>query len=223
MSYTVEYYDSLITSEHLNSPKFVATVEAITSPLVSVQETLETIISEFDIDSAVGVQLDIVGQWIGLSRYLTEEITGVYYSVNGTEDEGVDFGVLKGVFDPDTGIIALPDDIYRIFLKIKIAANHWDGSIPGAYAAFADIFSNTAYMIIIDNQDMSMSVGLVGFQLGAIGVSFLQQEEFPFRPEGVRVKEYILDPNGDPLFAVGIENEKFAGVNFGVIPERIIL
>ena len=61
MSYTVEYYDSLITSEHLNSPKFVATVEAITSPLVSVQETLETIIPEFDIDSAVGVQLDIVG------------------------------------------------------------------------------------------------------------------------------------------------------------------
>jgi hypothetical protein len=143
--------------------------------------------------------------------------------VNGTSDEGVNTGVLKGVFDPDSGIIALPDDIYRIFLKIKIGANHWDGSIPGAYAAFQDVFLGSAYMFIIDNQDMSMSIGLVGLTIGAIGIAYLETGSFPFKPEGVRIKEYIIDPTGNPIYAVGIENDQFAGVGVGVIPQRIIL
>lgn len=223
MANTIETYTSLITSEHQSSPKYMAWVAAMIEPIVVIQNVINNLIDNFDIDIAIGKQLDIVGQWIGLSRYLKEEITGVYYSVNGTVDEGVNLGVLKGVFDPDSGLVALPDDIYRIFLKIKIVANHWDGSIPGAYAAFKKVFSDTAYMIIIDNQDMSMSIGLVGLTLGAIGMAYIQSGNFPFKPEGVRIKEYILDPDGDPLYAVGIENDKFAGVGVGVIPERIIL
>lgn len=223
MSYTVEYYQSLVTSEHQNSPKYMSWLGAMIEPLTVVQNVIDNFVAKFDVDTAIGVQLDAVGQWVGISRQLREEITGVYYTVNGTVNEGVDYGVLKGVFDPSSGIVSLPDDIYRIFIKIKIVANHWDGSIPGAYAAFADVFSDTAYMIIIDNQDMSMSIGLIGLKIGAIGMAYIESGNFPFKPEGVRIKEYIIDPNGDPIYAVGIENEKFAGVNVGVIPERIIL
>lgn len=223
MTYTVEYYQNLVTSEHQSSPNYMRWLSAMIEPLTVIQSVIDNLIANFDIDTASGKQLDIVGQWIGLSRVLNVQITGVYYSVNGTLSEGVDQGILKGVFDPDTGIVLLPDDIYRVFLKIKIGANHWDGSIPGAYAAFANVFSDNAYLIIIDNQDMSMSIGLVGLNIGSAGIQYLESNPFPFKPEGVRIKDYLIDPTGEPFYAVGIENEKFAGVNKGVLPVRITL
>lgn len=223
MSYTVEYYQSLVTSEHQPAPNYMAWLGAMIEPLTVVQSVMDEFINNFDIDIARGVQLDIVGLWIGLSRAVNVEITGVYYSVNGTVDEGVDYGILKGPFDPASGIVLLPDDIYRVFLKIKIGANHWDGSIPGAYEAFYNVFTDTAYMIIIDNQDMSMSIGLIGLNIGSAGIQYLETNPFPFKPEGVRIKEYLIDPTGEPFYAVGIENAQFAGVNEGVLPVRIVL
>ena len=69
-------YLGLVTSEHRNRPRFMATVAAVTDPLCGLQELLETMRAAFDVDSAVGGQLDRTGEWIGRSRHLRLELDG---------------------------------------------------------------------------------------------------------------------------------------------------
>jgi hypothetical protein len=75
---TVETYLNLITSQHRDKPKFVATVQATVSPLVALQDTLKGLVQDYDLDTAIGQQLDIIGQWAGVTRNLNTPLTGVY-------------------------------------------------------------------------------------------------------------------------------------------------
>ena len=125
-------YLGLVTSEHRNRPRFMATVAAVTDPLCGLQELLETMRAAFDVDSAVGGQLDRTGEWIGRSRHLRLELDDVYFEW-GREAVGWARGSWKGLYDPETGMVRLPDETYRLLLKAKIGANRWDGTVPGAY------------------------------------------------------------------------------------------
>lgn len=58
-------YTELITNYHATKPKFLAHVDLMTRPLIDVAAATRGLITAFDIDSAVGVQLDILGLWIG--------------------------------------------------------------------------------------------------------------------------------------------------------------
>ena len=96
-------YLGLVTSEHRNRPRFMATVAAVTDPLCGLQELLETMRAAFDVDSAVGGQLDRTGEWIGRSRHLRLELDDVYFEW-GREAVGWARGSWKGLYDPETVI-----------------------------------------------------------------------------------------------------------------------
>ncbi|MBU5379523.1 DUF2612 domain-containing protein [Pantoea septica] len=115
-------------------------------------------LTAFDIDSAVGVQLDVLGEWIGRTRVVSQPISGVYFSFD-TDGLGWDQGVWQGPFDPDAGFTSLSDDTYRVILKAKIAINSWDGqndSLPAILETALD--GSGLRMQIVDNQDMTISV-----------------------------------------------------------------
>ena len=133
-------YTGLITSEHNQRPKFMAVVEALTKPMVALQNLLGGMPDVFDLDKAVGVQLDAVGLWVGIARRVATPLTGVYFSLD-TAGVGFDQGNWKGPFDPDTGLTLLDDDTYRLVLRAKIGANHWDGTLGSTAAILNSIFS----------------------------------------------------------------------------------
>ncbi|SQC91538.1 Protein of uncharacterised function (DUF2612) [Cedecea neteri] len=108
------------------SPCFFAHVDLSTRPFTETVNTTESLINAFDIDTAVGVQLDALGKWIGRSRVVSQPISGVYFSWD-TDGLGYDQGVWQGPYDPDAGYTSLGDETYRIILKAKIAMNNWDG------------------------------------------------------------------------------------------------
>ncbi|MEK6319934.1 MAG: DUF2612 domain-containing protein, partial [Burkholderia gladioli] len=99
-------YTSLITSEHQPQPRFMALVGALVSPLVDQMNVVASMPALFDLDNAVGDQLDKVGEWVGLSRQVSTPLTGVYFSFD-IVDLGFDQGTWKGPFDPDTGLVSL--------------------------------------------------------------------------------------------------------------------
>jgi len=220
MSYTVQYYQSWVTSEHQSAPNYMAWLGAMVEPLTVIQSVIDNFVTNFDVDIAVGKQLDAVGQWVGVSRVLETAITGVFAQFD-TEGLGFDQGIWSGPFD-GTSITLLPDYIYRIVIKFKILANKWDGSIPTAYADFATVFTGGEYVFIIDNQDMSMSIGLVGFNIGALGEAVLQQGYFPFKPEGVLIRDYIIVPPGQKIAAFDLDNELFGGFDVGYFAKFIL-
>lgn len=197
---TNEDYLNLITSEHRGKEKFEATVAAGVSPFSKLQAVMQGLPADFDIDQAVGVQLDAVGAWIGRSRRIDTPLVGVYFTWDDLASDGWESGIWKGPFDPDSGLVDLPDDAYRVLLKAKIAANIWDGTIPGACAIWATVFTSSQ-LVIQDNQDMSMVVGIAGQPLSIVDQALLTNGYIPLKPEGVRIQYYAIAPAAGALFA----------------------
>lgn len=210
MTYTVEKYTNLITSEHKQKEKFKAVIEANTKFYSHLQNVLASIPSKFDVDTAKGHQLDVVGQLVGISRIITTPLTGVYFEWDGDTVIGWDSGIWIDEFSPTSGITILPDDYYRILIKAKIAANQWNGSIPEAYDVWENLFSNNT-IIIQDNQDMSMGVVISGAALDALTRALITGGYIPLKPEGVRVSYYAVPGVAGPVFAWDAEDNAGLG------------
>ncbi len=61
-------YIALITSEHAQAADFVETVGITVQPYADEIETLASLPTAFDLDAAVGAQLDAVGRRVNISR-----------------------------------------------------------------------------------------------------------------------------------------------------------
>jgi len=128
---TLEQYLDFITSEHQNKPKFAASLAAAVGPLADLQAFLQTVPSLFDLDNAIGVQLDATGLWIGRRRFIPQPLPNMWFSFD-TPFKGFDEGFWKGPFDVGTMLDRLDDNTFRRLLRAKILSNNWDGTIPSA-------------------------------------------------------------------------------------------
>jgi hypothetical protein len=215
---TTDDYLSRITSQHRDKPLFTAVVRALTEAFAATTNLELGLPEAFNLDTAVGAQLDAVGLWIGLGRRVSVPLEDVYFEWDGPAVLGWDSGSWQGPFDPDSGLVMLPDDAYRAILRAKVAANHWDGTIPGAYDAWAIAFSGGQVIILQDHQDMSMTVGFVGPPLPAIEQALLVGSALPLKPMGVRIRYFAIPANSGPLFGWNVNNAVLAGWGTGSWP-----
>jgi hypothetical protein len=211
-------YLALIIPEHQGQPDFAATILLSVQPFVDAQNTLSALVSEFDVDTAVGVQLDAVGVRVGISRYVKTQLPNVYFSWDVT-GLGWRQGVWKGPFDPTTGLTRLDDDVFRLLIYAKIAANSWDGTVAGAAAALANLFNNSetpgTLLFVQDNYDMTMTVAVSGELPPAVFLALLATGEIPLRPVGVGVNYVQTSVDNTPCFGWGMENEYVSGWGVG--------
>jgi hypothetical protein len=73
-------YQNLVTSEHKDKPNFMAMIAATVQGSVDLQNILPVWPSLFDVYTAVGDQLDKLGEWIGVKRNIPIPLTGVYFT-----------------------------------------------------------------------------------------------------------------------------------------------
>ena len=214
MSASISQYTGLVTSEHAQQPNFIAMLSMAVQPFADIQATISALPQDFNIQTAVGAQLDIVGEWIGQSRYLSEPLTGVYFAYD-TTGVGWDQGNWQGQFDPSSGLVALPDDQYRTLLQAKIANNQWDGTIPSAYTFMDLVFPGGAFFIQ-DNQDMTMYIGVASFNFSAVTFALLTGGYLNIRPAGVMILGYVTPsvPTA-PIFGFDVENSAISGYGVG--------
>lgn len=189
---TTDEYLALITQEHADKPKFVATVSASVSPFSKIQEVMRKFVSDFDVDTAIGVQLDQIGLWVGVTRIVGIPISGYYFSWDDVVADGWDNGIWKGIGDPDSGFVSLPDDLYRSLIKAKIQANHWRGDIAGAYDIINEALSVNDVVKIVDNQNMTMTVQIQANKLPAVEQAILTAGYLPIKPAGVQATYTVV-------------------------------
>lgn len=217
-------YTDRITNYHRGKPLFVEHVDLSTRPLTDVSTAMHDLISAFDIDEGIGVQLDALGEWIGRSRIVSQPISGVYFSFD-TEGLGWDQGIWQGPYDPDAGYTSLSDETYRIILKAKIAINNWNGqndSLPPILEAA--LAGSGLKMQIVDNQDMTISIwvfpetdiSLVSREL----IAAIKQGYLTIKAAGVWAGDIqtpsILTPSvGTKFFGFDMDNEFIAGFDDG--------
>lgn len=217
-------YTDLITNYHAGKPKFVAHVDLSTRPLIDSSASLQGLISAFDIDSAVGVQLDVLGEWIGRTRIVSQPISGVYFSFD-TDGLGWDQGVWQGPYDPDAGYTTLSDDTYRIVLKAKIAINNWNGQNDTLPPILETALEGSGLkMQIVDNQDMTISVWVFPeediSQVSLELIAAIKQGYLTVKAAGVWAGDIqtpsIETPSvGNRFFGFDMDNEYIAGFDDG--------
>lgn len=167
----------------------------------------------------MGVQLDVVGEWVGRERTVSVPITNVYFSWD-TEGLGWDQGSWQGPFDPDSGFTRLSDDVYRMVLKAQIAINTWDGTMGHLEDILETIFAGSGIdMQIIDNQDMSITINAIAINgianTSAELISVIKAGELNIKAGGVRVKSLnVIDP-ARPLFGFDTQSTAIAGYDTG--------
>lgn len=208
-------YTDLIARQHASRPRFKTFVAAVTSSAIICQQALSAIQDGFDLDNAVGSQLDVLGLWAGVPRQIPEPIAGVYFTWGDAGNEtstGWSYGVWKGPYDPSSGIEQLPDGSYRTIIRARIAANQWDGTIPGAYGVWNTAFAALgAILIIQDFQNMHMMLGVASKALSGLDKAILTRGYLPIKPAGVRIDSYRFAPADGALFAWGVDNTTLNG------------
>jgi hypothetical protein len=152
---TNEYTD-LIAGFHVGKERYTSWVFTLTEPLRIARERLAALREDFDVDTAIGAQLDAVGVRVGVSRVLPMTLTDVYFALDDVDGIGLDLGVWKGVYDPVDGTTTLGDETYRAVIKAKIAQNHWDGtrgSLPDFLGEVLGQFGQPAKVLDLEDLD----------------------------------------------------------------------
>jgi hypothetical protein len=213
---TVNQFPARITSEHSDKPNFMDMVLATCQPAADLINLYTAIPGLYDLDNAEGAQLDVIGQWVGVSRYLSTPLAGVYFAFN-TANVGFNQGIWKRRFDPDTGLISLPDDYYRILIRVRILNNHWDGTKASAYNLFNILFTTLGYHFFIeDPADLSIRLGLIGPDVPpALLMALFLEGSLDVKPIGVHISGYLYQTAPGPLFAFNLNSAFFAGFNTG--------
>jgi len=206
----------LITSEHNQRPNFMAMVEATVQPNADTIAVLDEIIAAFDLDLAVGAQLDVIGLWVGASRTLRIPLTNVYFTWD-LAGLGWDEGIWKGPFDPDNQLVDLPDDYYRLVLRATIQNNRWDGTIHQAYADWDELFGAAGYGILIqDYGNMHMLYALTGPIPDALTLALFRGGALNTKPAGVYIDGYLTPSVPDtPYFGFDVSNDSIKGWDEG--------
>ncbi|MBH3360771.1 DUF2612 domain-containing protein [Pseudomonas guariconensis] len=210
----IEDYTGKITSEHSDKPKYMAMVQAVAACLLGAGDVSASLPEAFDLDSAIGAQLDVIGVWVGVTRNIPTPLTGVYFALD-TAGLGFDEGAWQGPFDPDSGITVLDDETYRILIRARIGANRWDGTLEQSKGILDQVFSGETYVFIEDNQDMTITVGVAGKKPTALQLALLTGGYIPIKPQSVGVDYYIVTSQDGPMFGLDIDNQYVAGFDQG--------
>ena len=183
-------YTALITSEHANKPNFVAVVNALANGVGAITAVAQSLPAEFDLDAAVGAQLDIVGRWLGQSRVIPNVITVGFFGFADTVGAAT-FGELtdasKGgpwwnLGESYSSTTVLDDTLYRQFLYARILRNQFDGTSAFLEQALADILGVS--VTLQDNNSGTVNV-TAGGKVPQVLQTIVEQYDILPRPVGV--------------------------------------
>lgn len=216
MSTELSEYLGLLPSANADKPNFLGVLSTLLQPFVDLQNVVAEMPQKYDVEAAVGVQLDVVGQWIGFGRRVVAPIEGVYFSLD-EQGIGLDQGVWWQPGDPLTHLVELDDETFRLMLLAKIASNYWDGSLEQLQAIFAKFFAASpgTFVFVVDNFDMTMTVGISGVIPGAIMQRLFLNTQIPFPPAAVGSNVIVTTQSGAPIFGFDIDNNYIGGLDHG--------
>lgn len=178
-------YLELITSEYANKVKYNKYVEAFLKYVSPTVDNLNEFDILFNLENAVGNQLDYIGDLLNVSRNLP------------TDNENIQN--------------TLDDKTYRKVLKSRIYMNHWDGTRKGLDDILKVIFPNVPYDLV-DNQDMSYAIRVIDPTFSAQDLALLQLGYILPKPSGVRVNYEVQDK---PLFGWDVDTQFIKGWDEG--------
>lgn len=189
----IQRYLDRTESQHIIRPKYIAAVTALLEKLDAAHGIAKSIPGYYDVATAVGEQLDTIGEIVGVIRK-----TIPLYVPNVTEV-------------PD-------DDLYRTIILSRIIQNNWDGTNEGFYEIWEATAATLFPVIYHDKQDMSIDVTILGEVDDHIADLIAYGYIIP-KPMGVGMNTSILVENkpGEERLYAGTAMYEADNYNLGTI------
>ena len=166
----IQYYINLLILQYRDRPKARATIETIIHALM-IFDIMRAVENGYDVDTAIGVQLDLLAKYVGAARNVTATqfdrtffgsidynqslpVTGVSGSISYTLTELPDAQIL-GYETTNQSTQALTDQELRSFIRIKIGQNSSNHSPSSIDLIIREFFSGDA--IFTDEMNMTIS------------------------------------------------------------------
>lgn len=208
-------YSTLVTSEHNQQPNYMALVRLLANPFSDIAALVDSFPGLYDLDAALGTQLDATGKWIGQGRQVTGILAPGFFGYSD-DSSALGFGELGqpnvgGRFielsDPTTASAILSDPEFRQLLRARILQNQWNGTVGAFESALASVvnINNTGAPLVpqvFDPGSLVVSILLSnqpGLPIDPVAFALLTQYDILPRAAGVRY-EY-LQPQAGPTWA----------------------
>lgn len=164
----IDYYVNLLIIQYHNKPKAQATIRAFLRPLAEVFQLYKDLENAFNIETAEGVQLDIVAKYFGVKRtynnIVFDRLYHNYQYIDGYVD-GLSFQTLSNQGDGGTWTLEtanrsyydLSDKELRLLIKLRIIGlNNELLTYAFFYNQLFDLFGTEIYAETSQNDVMSM-------------------------------------------------------------------
>lgn len=179
-----------VYAQYKDKPKAVKWFDIIPTVADDITNVYQDVRTSYDIDAAVGEQLNVIGRIVVLDRSYESK---VIYGINtyfGADTLASQFGGAGAQFNaPGTTITQeVSDAIFRVLIRAKIAKNNSDSTLDGIVKALSYITSSSNIQVI-DNEDMTFSVSF-GSELNDVERFVFDTFDVTPRPQGVQFLGY---------------------------------
>ena len=218
----IKYYQDTLLEQWVNATRARGTIGLLVDGPISDLVILD-VRDAFDIETAVGPQLDVIGQYVGFSRTIFAQIVRPYFQLPDctTYDPGTPAVGLTDSSDPTVNpdsviyrdsyasesFAQLDDEEYRFMLKLKIILNSCDNTLYGIANILYSSFGND--IVAVDSADMTMGY-YVGKNVGRFTMLAISQKLLP-KPMGITLSGVFSVP--DPFNVWGFQSSSSPNSN----------
>lgn len=178
-------------AQYADKPKAVAWYNITPNMAQPLSDTFDAVRMSYDIDTAVGAQLDVIGRIVVIDRGFESFVVFDPDTYFGGSGDACQFGGIDSQFESVGEVLSqeVSDAIFRVLIRAKIAKNNNDATLDGIASALSFI-TESSPIRIVDNENMTMSVSF-GSELTDIERFVFNTFDVVPRPQGVRFLGYV--------------------------------
>lgn len=204
-----DYIDGNVANliiQYGNKSNAVSTVTAITEEFELIYDNANILDVAYNLDTAIGKQLDVIGKIVGISRVVPFSVPKKYFGFDGHLNSypfDSKFNVVvsypfRSKFEIPYSDGQLNDNDYRFFIKARIIKNYATSkNIDSNKLSIQDLvdylFNSKAY--ITDNYDMTMTL-YIDSSYDSSNLTYLENLDLLPRPQGVRYNTLVSYQEG---------------------------
>ena len=180
-----------IYAQYADKPKAVAWYNITPNMAQPLFDTFDAVRMSYDIDTAVGAQLDVIGRIVVIDRGFESFVVFDPDTYFGGSGDACQFGGIDSQFESVGEVLSqeVSDAIFRVLIRAKIAKNNNDATLDGIASALSFI-TESSPIRVVDNENMTMSVSF-GSELTDIERFVFNTFDVVPRPQGVRFLGYV--------------------------------
>lgn len=196
-----------IYAQYRTKAKAVAWYNIVRSLAAELDSGANAVRVMYEIDTAVGEQLDILGRIVVIPRNFIQPVpmTPPQFAIaNNTPGEFGDTSAMFSALSVDSDA-QMSDELYRLIIKSKIIKNNSDATLESILFGMNFLLPNAEVLRITDSENMSFTVEFYGEITELERYAVLNAMLVP-KPQGVRFNGFL---EGLEYVQAGDDNKQF--------------